>query len=42
MAPWHLARKTVEHHVEHAYNKTGVRSRAAAAMFAVEHDMFGK
>jgi DNA-binding NarL/FixJ family response regulator len=32
----HLSPKTVGHHVEHIYNKAGVTSRAAAALFAME------
>ncbi|MBL8680959.1 MAG: hypothetical protein JNK05_17390 [Myxococcales bacterium] len=31
--------KTVQHHVAHVYEKTGVRSRAAAALYAVEHGL---
>jgi HD-GYP domain-containing protein (c-di-GMP phosphodiesterase class II) len=31
-----LSPKTVGHHVEHIYNKAGVTSRAAAALFAME------
>lgn len=29
--------KTVAHHVQHVYDKIGVRSRAGATLFAVEH-----
>jgi DNA-binding NarL/FixJ family response regulator len=29
--------KTVGHHVQHIYDKIGVSTRAAAAVFAVEH-----
>lgn len=29
--------KTVSHHVQHIYNKIGVSTRAAAAVFAVEN-----
>jgi DNA-binding NarL/FixJ family response regulator len=32
----HLSAKTVGHHVEHIYNKTGLTSRAAVALFAME------
>ncbi len=32
----YLSPKTVGHHVEHIYNKIGVTSRAAAALFAME------
>jgi HD-GYP domain-containing protein (c-di-GMP phosphodiesterase class II) len=31
--------KTVGHHVQHVYQKVGVRSRAAAALWAFEHDL---
>lgn len=32
-----LSPKTVQHHVAHIYDKTGIRSRAAAALYAVRH-----
>jgi DNA-binding CsgD family transcriptional regulator len=35
----HLSPKTVGHHVEHLYDKIGVSSRPAAALFAMEHDL---
>jgi len=35
----HLSPKTVGHHVEHLYDKIGVFTRAAAALFAMEHDL---
>jgi HD-GYP domain-containing protein (c-di-GMP phosphodiesterase class II) len=31
--------KTVGHHVQHVYDKAGVRSRAAATLWAFEHDL---
>jgi HD-GYP domain-containing protein (c-di-GMP phosphodiesterase class II) len=31
--------KTVGHHVQHIYDKVGVRSRAAATVWAFEHDL---
>jgi HD-GYP domain-containing protein (c-di-GMP phosphodiesterase class II) len=31
--------KTVGHHIEHVYKKAGVRSRAAATVWAFEHDL---
>ncbi|HET8757990.1 MAG TPA: LuxR C-terminal-related transcriptional regulator, partial [Solirubrobacteraceae bacterium] len=31
--------KTAGHHVEHIYEKTGCTTRAAAALFAAEHDL---
>jgi HD-GYP domain-containing protein (c-di-GMP phosphodiesterase class II) len=34
-----ISGRTVGHHVAHLYEKTGVRTRAAAALFAVEHDL---
>lgn len=34
-----LSARTVQHHIEHIYAKTGVATRAAAALFAVEHDL---
>jgi HD-GYP domain-containing protein (c-di-GMP phosphodiesterase class II) len=33
--------KTVGHHVEHVYRKAGVRSRAAATVWAYEQDLMG-
>jgi HD-GYP domain-containing protein (c-di-GMP phosphodiesterase class II) len=34
-----ISRRTAEHHVRHIYAKLGVRSRAAVALFAMEHDL---
>jgi HD-GYP domain-containing protein (c-di-GMP phosphodiesterase class II) len=34
-----ISAKTVGHHVQHAYEKAGVRSRAAATVWAYEHDL---
>lgn len=34
-----LSPRTVHHHVQHIYEKTGVSSRAAAALYAVRHDL---
>ncbi|HEX6238509.1 MAG TPA: HD domain-containing phosphohydrolase [Acidimicrobiales bacterium] len=34
-----ISRRTAEHHVQHIYTKTGVSTRAAAALFALEHDL---
>jgi HD-GYP domain-containing protein (c-di-GMP phosphodiesterase class II) len=34
-----IAPRTVKHHIEHVYEKTGVSSRAAAALFAARHDL---
>lgn len=36
-----ISAKTVQHHVRHVYDKTGVRSRAAIALFAIEHGLVG-
>ena len=32
-----ISPRTAVHHVQHIYNKIGVSTRAAAAMFAMEH-----
>jgi DNA-binding NarL/FixJ family response regulator len=37
-----ISPKTAEHHVGHIYDKIGVSSRAAAAMFAMEHDLLAR
>lgn len=34
-----ISAKTVQHHVAHVYGKIGARSRAAAAIFAVERGL---
>lgn len=34
-----ISPKTAQHHVAHVYEKTGVRSRAAAALYAVRHGL---
>jgi HD-GYP domain-containing protein (c-di-GMP phosphodiesterase class II) len=34
-----ISPRTAEHHVQHIYTKIGVSSRAAAALFAMEHDL---
>lgn len=34
-----LSGKTVEHHLEHIYNKIGVTSRTAACVFALQHGL---
>ncbi|GAA1732427.1 HD domain-containing protein [Isoptericola hypogeus] len=34
-----ISRRTAEHHVQHVYAKIGTSSRAAAALFAVEHHL---
>jgi HD-GYP domain-containing protein (c-di-GMP phosphodiesterase class II) len=35
----YLSEHTVRHHLEHIYDKIGVRTRVAATLFAVEHDL---
>ena len=34
-----ISAKTVGHHVQHVYRKAGVSSRAAATVWAFEHDL---
>ena len=34
-----ISHKTVGHHVQHVYEKAGVRSRAAATLWAFEQDL---
>lgn len=34
-----IAQRTVKHHIEHIYAKTGVSTRAAAALYAVRRDL---
>jgi DNA-binding NarL/FixJ family response regulator len=34
-----ISRRTAEHHVQHIYAKIGHSTRAAAALFAMEHDL---
>lgn len=34
-----VSRRTAEHHLQHAYTKIGVSSRAAVTIFALEHDL---
>jgi DNA-binding NarL/FixJ family response regulator len=31
--------KTIDHHIQHIYDKIDVRSRAGARVFAMEHDL---
>jgi HD-GYP domain-containing protein (c-di-GMP phosphodiesterase class II) len=33
--------RTVHHHVEHIYDKLGVSTRAAATLFAMQHELLG-
>ena len=37
-----ISAKTVGHHVQHVYEKAGVRSRAAATLWAFEHDLVSR
>ena len=37
-----ISRRTAEHHVQHIYTKIGASSRAAAALFAVEHRLLDR
>ena len=34
--------RTVHHHVEHIYDKLGVSTRAAATLFAMQHELLGE
>jgi DNA-binding NarL/FixJ family response regulator len=34
-----LSTSTVHHHIQHIYNKLGVSTRAAAALFAMQHNL---
>jgi HD-GYP domain-containing protein (c-di-GMP phosphodiesterase class II) len=34
-----IAEKTVGHHIQHIYNKLGISTRAAATLFALQHDL---
>jgi HD-GYP domain-containing protein (c-di-GMP phosphodiesterase class II) len=34
-----IAEKTVGHHIQHIYDKIGVSTRAAATLFAMQHDL---
>lgn len=36
-----ISPRTAEHHVQHIYTKIGVSTRAAAAMFAMQHELVG-
>lgn len=35
----HISAKTADHHIQHVYTKTGVSTRAAAALWAIQHDL---
>jgi DNA-binding CsgD family transcriptional regulator len=34
-----ISQKTVDHHIQHIYTKIGVSTRAAATLFAMQHDL---
>jgi DNA-binding NarL/FixJ family response regulator len=36
-----IASKTADHHIQHIYNKIGVSTRAAAALWATQHAVVG-
>jgi len=36
-----VSTKTADHHIQNAYRKIGVSSRAAATVFAMEHGLVG-
>ncbi len=37
-----ISPRTVQHHIEHIYDKTGIRTRSAAAVFAVVNELVDK
>jgi HD-GYP domain-containing protein (c-di-GMP phosphodiesterase class II) len=36
-----ISPKTADHHIQHIYNKIGVSTRAAATLFAMQHNLLG-
>ena len=34
-----ISPRTAAHHVQHIYDKIGISTRAAAALFAIEHQL---
>jgi len=36
-----ITAKTADHHIQHIYNKIGVSTRAAAALWAAQHAVVG-
>jgi DNA-binding CsgD family transcriptional regulator len=36
-----ISTKTADHHIQHIYNKIGVSTRAAAALWATQHSVVG-
>ena len=37
----HISTKTADHHIQHVYRKIGVSTRAAAALWAMQHAVVG-
>jgi DNA-binding CsgD family transcriptional regulator len=37
----YISTKTADHHIQHIYNKIGVSTRAAAALWAMQHAVVG-
>jgi len=37
----HIAPKTADSHIQHIYTKAGVTTRAAATVYAMQHDLVG-
>ena len=37
----YISPKTADHHIQHVYTKIGVSTRAAAALWAVQHGVVG-
>jgi DNA-binding CsgD family transcriptional regulator len=37
----YVSPKTADHHIQHAYSKIGVSTRAAAARWAMQHALVG-
>ena len=35
----YISPKTTDHHIQHVYSKIEVRTRAAAALWAMQHDL---
>lgn len=33
--------ETADHHIQHIYNKIGISTRAAATLFAIQHNLVG-
>ena len=37
----YISPKTADHHIQHVYSKIGVSTRAAAALWAMQHAVVG-